>query len=79
VGWPARLSNRHGSDGHIASVHKVGIGFRHEIAKIGIESIESCMTMGHPLEMRMQVLEGDNACGIPNSTDFARLNNSDKA
>jgi hypothetical protein len=48
-------------DGHIASVHKVGIGFRHEIATLGIESIESYLTMGHPLEMRTQVLEVDNA------------------
>jgi hypothetical protein len=42
-------------------VHKVGIGFRHEIATLGIESIESYLTMGHPLEMRTQVLEVDNA------------------
>jgi hypothetical protein len=39
----------------------VGIAFRHEIATQELSSIESYLTMGHPLEMRMQVLEVDNA------------------
>ncbi len=48
-------------DGHIASVHKVGIGFRHEIAKLGIEFDRILLEDGPPIEVRTQVLEVDNA------------------
>jgi hypothetical protein len=48
-------------DGHIASVHKVGIGFRHEIATLGIEFDRILPDDGPPIEMRTQVLEVDNA------------------
>jgi hypothetical protein len=57
-------------DGHIASVHKVGVGFRHEIATLGLEFDRTLLDDGPPIEMRTQVLEGDNACGIPSSTGF---------
>jgi LssY-like putative type I secretion system component LssY len=48
-------------DGHVASVHKVGIGFRHEIATLGIEFDRIRPDDGQPIEMRTQVLEVDNA------------------
>jgi LssY C-terminus len=48
-------------DGHIASVHKVGLGFRHEIAALGIEFDRILPDDGPPIEMRTQVLEVDNA------------------
>ena len=48
-------------DGHIASVHKVGIGFRHEIATLGIEFDRILPNDGPPIEMTTQVLEVDNA------------------
>ena len=48
-------------DGHIASVHKVGIGFRYEIATLGIEFDRILPDDGPPIEMRTQVMEVDNA------------------
>ena len=48
-------------DGHIASVHKVGIGFRYEIATLGIEFDRILPEDGPPIEMRAQVMEVDNA------------------
>jgi hypothetical protein len=48
-------------EGHIASVHKVGMGFRHEIATLGIEFDRILSDDAPPIEMRTQVLEVDNA------------------
>src|ERR1700733_14262869 len=48
-------------DGHIASVHKVGLGFRHEIATLGIEFDRILPEDGPPIGMRAQVMEVDNA------------------
>jgi hypothetical protein len=48
-------------EGHIASVHKVGLGFRHEIATLGIEFDRILPDNAAPIEMLTQVLEVDNA------------------
>lgn len=48
-------------EGHIQSVHKVGLGFRHEIATIGIEFDRILPDGGPPIEMRAQLLQVDNA------------------
>jgi hypothetical protein len=48
-------------DGHIASVHKVGIGFRYEIATLGIDFDRILPEDGPPIEMHAQVMEVDNA------------------
>ena len=60
-GGPPAFSTDTVVDGHIASVHKVGIGFRHEIATLGIEFDRILLEDGPPIEMRTQVLEVDNA------------------
>ena len=48
-------------EGHIQSVHKVGLGFRHEIAALGIEFDRILPDGGPSIEMRAQVLLVDNA------------------
>jgi len=48
-------------EGHIASVHKVGLGFRHEIATLGIQFDRILPDDAAPIEMRTQLLEVDNA------------------
>jgi hypothetical protein len=47
-------------EGHIISVQKVGMGFRHETAKLKI-SFDRIVQDGVPLDMRAQVMEVDNA------------------
>ncbi len=46
--------------GTIMSVHKVGMGFRHEVASLEIE-FNRILQNGEQVEMRAQVLEVDNA------------------
>jgi hypothetical protein len=46
--------------GHIKTVHKVGMGFRHEVASLEIE-FDQVQQDGKQIEMRARVLEVDNA------------------
>lgn len=48
-------------EAHIASVHKVGMGFHHETAMLGIEFDRILPHDAPPIQMRTQVLEVDNA------------------
>ena len=48
-------------EGHIKSVHKVGMGFRHEIAALEIEFDRIVPSDAPPVHMRSRVLEVDNA------------------
>jgi LssY C-terminus len=48
-------------DGQIKSVHKVGMGFRHEAASVEIEFERIFPGNAAPIEMRARVLEVDNA------------------
>jgi len=48
-------------EGHIVSVHKVGIGFRHEIATLGLDFDRILPGDAPPMEIHTQVLEVDNA------------------
>jgi hypothetical protein len=48
-------------EGHIISVHKVGMAFRHEIATIEIQFDRILPNDGPPIVMRARVLEVDNA------------------
>ena len=48
-------------EGHIQSVHKVGMGFRHEVATIGIEFDRIRPDGGPSIEMRAQLVQVDNA------------------
>jgi hypothetical protein len=47
-------------EGHIASIQKVGLGFRHETAKLELE-FDSVIQNGIPTKIRTQVLSVDNA------------------
>ena len=48
-------------DGQIKSVHKVGMGFRHEAASLEIEFERILPENAEPIEMRARVLQVDNA------------------
>jgi LssY C-terminus len=48
-------------EGHVKSVHKVGMGFRHEIAELQIEFGRIRPRGAPPIEIRARVLEVDNA------------------
>ena len=48
-------------EGHIVSVHKVGMGFRHEIAALEIQFDRILPDDAPPIQMRAIVLEVDNA------------------
>jgi LssY-like putative type I secretion system component LssY len=48
-------------EGHIQSVHKVGLGFRHEIATLEVEFDHIRPDGGPPIQIRARVLEVDNA------------------
>jgi len=47
--------------GHLASVHKVGMGFRHEIATVEIQFDRILPDGAPPIAIRARVLEVDNA------------------
>jgi len=48
-------------EGYVESVHKVGMGFRHEIATLEVEFDRIRPNNGPPIQIRARVLEVDNA------------------